>query len=127
MAELQSLNNYTEAIIGAAFKVSNELGAGFLEKVYENAMAVELRQSNLHFSQQQLFTVRYKGVVVGEYIADFVIENRVILEIKALSALDKAHTAQCLNYLKASSLSLALLINFGSPRVQIKRIAGRQE
>ncbi len=126
MTELQSLKQYTETIIGAAFKVSNELGTGFLEKVYENAMAVELRQCNLQFTQQQPFIVRYKGFVVGEYIADFVIENQVILEIKALSSLDKVHTAQCLNYLKASGLSLALLVNFGSPRVQIKRIAGAQ-
>ncbi|MBX3003704.1 MAG: GxxExxY protein [Anaerolineales bacterium] len=119
------LNILTEVVIGAAFRISNTLGAGFLEKVYENAMEVELRSNNVQFTQQQPFTVRYKGFVVGDYIADFVIQKQLIVEVKALTSLDKAHTAQCLNYLKASGLSLALLINFGTPRVQIKRIAGR--
>jgi GxxExxY protein len=122
-ADFQNLNPVTEKIIAAAYKVSNTLGAGFLEKVYENAMAVELRQSGLQIAQQQSFIIRYSNVVVGEYVADFVMEKQVILEIKALKMLDQTHIAQCLNYLKAANLLLALLINFGTPRIQIKRLA----
>lgn len=123
--ELRKLSSITEKIIGSAYKVSNTLGSGFLEKVYENAMAVELRQSGLAITQQKPFIIRYENVVVGEYYADLIVEDQVIVELKAQAALDKVNVAQCLNYLRATSLPLALLINFGTPRVQIKRVAGR--
>ncbi len=112
----------TERIIGAAFKVHNELGMGFLEKVYENALAYELRESGLNVQSQQSLTVRYLGVVVGDYVADLVVEQNVLLEIKAIQALNQSHTAQLLNYLKATGLRVGLLLNFGTPKLQLKRL-----
>ena len=112
----------TEAIIGAAYEVSNALGAGFLEKVYENAMCHELRKRGLSVVQQQPVRVVYDGVVVGDYVADLVVEREVIVELKAVKALDSIHQAQCMNYLKATNLTVALLMNFGNPTVEVKRI-----
>ena len=102
--------------------MSNTLGAGFLEKVYENAMAYELGQAGFVVQQQQPVKVRYKGVVVGEYIADLLIDQTILLELKAVKALDDAHMAQCMNYLKATSLKICLLSNFGKPKAEIQRI-----
>lgn len=113
----------TERIIGCAFKVGNALGSGFLEKVYENALAHELRKAGLHVAQQVPIKVWYDGVVVGEYIADLAVEGVVIVELKAGKALDQAHLAQCINYLTATRMPVAILINFGK-RVEFKRIAG---
>ena len=110
----------TERIIGAAFTVGNRLGCGFLEKIYENALVIELRKAGLRIAQQQLTKVVYDEVVVGTYVADVVVEDSVLLEIKAVKFLDEIHSAQCLNYLNATSLTLYLLINFGRPRVEIK-------
>ena len=115
-------NLLTETIIGCAFRVSNNLGCGFLEKVYENALVIELRRAGLHIAQQQLMKVLYDEVVVGTYLADVVVEDSVLVEIKAVKLLDEIHSAQCLNYLKAKGLSLCLLINFGRQRVDIKRL-----
>jgi GxxExxY protein len=116
------LNDISERIIGCAYKVSNTLGYGFLEKVYENALALELRESGLHVSQQQPVTVRYHGRVVGEYVADLLVEGLVLAELKCVTALDQAHVAQCLNYLKATELRLCLLLNFGRARIEIRRV-----
>ncbi len=116
------LNETTEKIIGCAYQVSNTLGAGFLEKVYENALVHELRKSGLEVKQQAPIEVRYDGVKVGEYFADMLVENSVIVEAKAVKAFDQTHSAQSLNYLKATGLKVCLLINFGAPRIQIKRI-----
>ena len=113
----------TERIIGCAFRVMNTLGAGFLEKVYENALAQELREAGLQFCQQQAVTVRYHNVIVGEYMTDLVVEKTVVVELKAVKALDRVHTAQCINYLKATGLPVCLLINFGKPRLEIQRLA----
>jgi len=113
----------TERIIACAFKVSNALGVGFLEGVYEKALLHELRKVGLEAKRQEPLTVRYDDVVVGEFFADILVEDSVILELKAVKALDSSHFAQCLNYLKATNLHLALLINFGTPRIQLKRIA----
>ena len=120
---LGALNELTKKIIGCAFAVSNTLGCGFLEKVYENALTLELRKSGLDVIQQQPVNVLYNGVVVGEYFADIMVEKVLIVEIKALSALTDAHKAQIINYLKATGLKLGLLINFGRPKVEIKRAA----
>jgi GxxExxY protein len=120
----EDLNPITKKIIACAFKVSNSLGAGFLERVYENALAIELKRNGLTVEQQKEIVIRYDGFIVGEYFADLVIENKVIIEIKAVKAFDQIHMAQCLNYLRATKLPLALLINFGSPKVQVKRIVG---
>ena len=120
--ELESFNPITEKIIGCAYTVSNALGAGFLEKVYENALAHELRKAGLKVQQQHPIQVRYDGIVVGDYIADLFIEDCILVELKAVKALDEIHQAQCLNYLKATGLRLCLLINFGKTRVEIKRL-----
>jgi GxxExxY protein len=121
--DLTHLNPLTEKIIGCVFKVSNTLGPGFLEKVYENALAHELRKAGLDFRQQYPISVLYDGTVVGEFLADLLVNEQVIIELKAVKNLDDAHLAQCLNYLKATGLPLCLLINFGTPRVQVKRVA----
>ena len=120
------IDELTGKIIGCAYKVSNELGCGFLEKVYENALAHELRKNGLSAAQQHAIKVYYDGVVVGDYAADILVENRVILELKAVRALDNVHRAQCLNYLKATGLPICLLMNFGKPKLDLKRIAGRR-
>ena len=122
-ADSKHLNDLSELIIGRAFVVSNTLGAGFLEKVYENALAHELRKAGLSVRQQHNVEVRYDDVIVGAYVADLLIENAVLVELKSLRVLDQIHTAQCLNYLKATRLSLCLLLNFGNPRLEIKRFA----
>lgn len=118
----KELDAITEKIIGCAYTVSNKLGAGFLEKVYENALAHESRKVNLHVSQQHGIVVKYDGIVVGEYAADLLVEDKVIVELKAVKNLDDIHLAQCLNYLKATGLHVCLLINFGKSKVEVKRI-----
>jgi GxxExxY protein len=111
----------TRSVIGCAYQVSNELGCGFLEKVYENAMVVALRKAGLAVQQQVRFAVKYEGVEVGEYIADLVVENTVLVELKAVKAFDEIHQAQCINLLRATGLPVCLLINFGLPAVKLKR------
>ena len=118
-----SINSITEKIIGCSYTISNTLGCGFLEKVYENALAYELRKSGLIVSQQHLIKVFYEGIIVGEYIADLFVNNSVIVEVKANKGLEESQIAQCLNYLKATKQKIGLLINFGKPRVEIKRVA----
>ena len=120
----KELNELTEAIIGCAFAVGNGLGSGFLEKVYENALVHELRKHHLRAEQQSQVAVHYDGVVVGEYFADILVEETVIVELKAAREMNDVFVAQCLNYLKATGLPVCLLINFGKPRVEIKRLRG---
>jgi GxxExxY protein len=120
---LGKINQITERIIGCSYTVSNTLGCGFLEKVYENALAYELIKAGFKVLQQHEIEVYYDGVVVGKYIADLFVEDSVIVEIKANSGLDDSQKAQCLNYLKATNLKIGLLINFGKPRIEIKRVA----
>jgi GxxExxY protein len=117
----RDLDSITAKIIGCIYKVSNTLGSGFLEKVYENALALELRKSGLKAQQQHGIKVRYDGAVVGEFAADLLIEEKVIIELKTTKALDDVHMAQCVNYLKATGLSVCLLINFGKPKAEIRR------
>lgn len=104
----------TERIIGAAYEVHNELGFGFLEKVYENALAIELQEQGLSVRQQEPVQVFYKGHLVGDYVADLVVEDKVVVELKAVKLLDKAHEVQLVNYLKATRMEVGLLLNFGS-------------
>jgi GxxExxY protein len=112
--------NLTSLIIGGAFKVHRVLGSGFLEKVYENALAAELRSKGLDVQQQSPVTVVYESVVVGEYFADLLIENRVICELKAMDTLIRIHEVQLVNYLIATGMDTGLLINFGK-RVCVRR------
>jgi GxxExxY protein len=113
----------SEKIIGAAFAVQRELGCGFLEKVYENALVYELRSLSLRVTPQAPIAVKYKGVAVGMYFPDILVEGRVVVEIKAVEALAPIHEAQILHYLKATGIELGLLLNFATPRVQIRRFA----
>ena len=116
------LNALCEQAIGAAFRVSNTLGSGFVEKVYENALAMELRKADLKVEQQKPFRVFYDGSVVGEFACDILVEECLIVELKAATALDDIHLAQCLNYLKAAGLQICLLLNFGRPKLDIRRV-----
>jgi GxxExxY protein len=116
----------THAIIGCAYRVANALGVGFLEKVYENALAHECRKAGLEVRQQHPISVRYDGIVVGTYDADLLVENRVLVELKVCRATDNIYVAQCLNYLKATSLPVCLLVNFGTSRIQVKRLLNPQ-
>jgi GxxExxY protein len=109
-------------IIGAAMEVHRILGPGFLEAVYETALAHELTLRGIRFEAQKRLPVYYKGQLVGDYVADFVVEDQIILEIKAVSALTAAHEAQAHNYLTATGLRLAILLNFGATSLQQKRI-----
>ena len=113
----------SERVISCAFEVSNTLGAGFVEQVYENALCIELERAGIPFRRQQRYVVRYKNENIGNYIADIVVEDKLLIELKALSALNREHEAQLMNYLKASGIEVGLLLNFGTPRIGMKRIA----
>lgn len=110
------------AIVGAAMEVHRALGPGFLEAVYEAALAHELSLRDIPFERQKRLPVRYKGQLVGDYIADLVIENQIVLELKAVSKFNPAHKSQAHNYLAATGLRLAILLNFGTASLQQKRI-----
>ena len=116
-----NIDDITYAINGAVFEVNKVLGSGFLEKVYENALMVELKRRGLQAKSQVPLKVIYKGETVGEYFADIVVENKVLIELKAVDQLAKGHEAQLLNYLHATGIKVGLLINFNGPRAEIKR------
>jgi GxxExxY protein len=109
-------------IVGLAFEVHRELGFGFLEKVYENALMVLFQESGIKAFQQVPIVVPFHGQIVGEYVADIVVEDSIILELKALDRISEIHKAQTLNYLKATSFRLALLVNFGKYKLEHKRL-----
>jgi GxxExxY protein len=115
------INELTYVINAAVFEVNRVLGAGFLEKVYEKALLIELVQRGLKAESQVPIIVSYKGNEVGEYYADIVVENQVIIELKAVDSLQNIHQAQLLNYLKATGYKTGLLVNFSHPKAQIKR------
>jgi GxxExxY protein len=115
-------NLITETIIGCSYTVANALGNGFLEKVYENALAYELRKQGLQVEQQHSIPVHYDQVVVGDYFSDLLVNGVVLIELKAAKGIEEIHKAQCIHYLKATGLTICLLINFGTPKIQIKRI-----
>src|SRR5690242_2171435 len=116
-----ALNQISEKVIGCAYKVSNTLGCGFLEKVYEKALIHEVKKEGLKVKSQYPITVNYDGEIVGEYIADLLVEDCLLVELKAVDVLDKVYFAQCLNYLKATGLKSCLLLNFGRTKIQVKR------
>lgn len=109
-------------IVGLAMQIHSELGFGFLEKVYENSMMVLFRRENIMAKQQVPISVSFDGEIVGDYYADIVIEDKIILELKAIEKITDAHKAQALNYLKATGLKLAIIINFGKQRLEYERI-----
>jgi GxxExxY protein len=109
-------------IIGFAIQVHNELGYGFLEKVYENALMVLLKSERIPAKQQAAISVYFLGEVVGEYYADILVDNKIILEIKSVEKIIQAHRAQALNYLKATGLKLAIILNFGKEKLEFQRL-----
>lgn len=115
-------SDLTEMILGAFFKVYNNLGYGFSEKVYENALAIELRILGLKASQQVPLEVYYEGSLVGEYAADILVNEVVMLELKAVRQLNQDHDAQLLNYLKATPVEVGLLLNFGPKPQHLRRV-----
>jgi hypothetical protein len=115
-------NEAAQKVVGGAYEVSNTLGAGFLEKVYERALAYELVLKGLRVQTQASFTVAYKGHEVGVYFADLVVEGLIVVELKCVESFAPEHMATCINYLRASGIKLALLINFQKPRVEWKRV-----
>ena len=116
------INEITYAINGAVFEVNRILGPGFLEKVYEKALLIELKRRGLNAGSQVPIRVFYKDNTVGEYIADLLVEGKVIVELKTVEKLDKVHEAQLLNYLKATGIQVGLLVNFKHPKAEIKRM-----
>jgi GxxExxY protein len=112
----------TRGIIGAAFAVYKEFGYGFLAKVYENALLIELADRNLKAESQKPVAVAYRGRVVGNYLADIVVEDKVLVELKAEKAYNQKHEAQLIHYLKATNIKVGLLINFGESTCKPKRI-----
>jgi len=116
------INDITYAINGAVFEVNRILGSGFLEKVYENALLVELKRRGLKAESQVPIRVLYKKSVVGEYIADILVEDKVIVELKTVETLEKIHEAQLLNYLKATGIRVGILVNFKHPKAEIRRM-----
>lgn len=109
-------------VIGAALEVHNTLGCGFLEKVYENAVTVALNKNGLQSMQQAQVKVYFRGEVVGEYFADVLVENKIILELKCVERILDIHRAQMINYLKATGIRLGIIINFARPRLEYERI-----
>ena len=116
------INELTYEINGAVFEVNRVLGPGFLERVYQNALMVELRNRGLKAESQAAITVDYKDNVVGEYIADVLVEEKVILELETVDRLEKIHEAQLLNYLRATGIKIGILVNFKHIRAEIKRM-----
>lgn len=116
------LNDITYAINGAVFEVNRVLGPGFLEKVYENALLIELNKRGLKVESQVPIKVRYKGGIVGEYLADIIVEGKVLVELKTVENLDKVHQAQLLNYLRATGIKVGLLVNMKHTKAEIKRM-----
>jgi GxxExxY protein len=113
-------DDLTQNVIGCAYKVHNTLGSGFLEKINENALRIELKRTGIDSRQQEPISVRYEGQVVGDYFADLWVDNRLIVEVKAVQSLHRDHEVQLVNYLTATGVDNGLLINFG-PSVQVKR------
>jgi GxxExxY protein len=113
-------DDLTQKIIGCAYTVHNKLGPGFLEKVYENALRIELEKLGLVVKQQEPINVTYDGQVVGEYQADLWVDERIVIELKAAQTLVKQHEVQLVNYLTATGINNGLLLNFG-PSMQVKR------
>jgi GxxExxY protein len=118
----KEMNDLTHQIIGAALQVMHVLGYGFLEKVYENALVIQLRRLGLKVQQQVSLRVYFEGECVGEYVADIMVNDCVIIEMKAVEEIGNAHLAQCLNYLKATNMRVCILMNFGRTKLEWKRV-----
>lgn len=115
----------TAKILEACFEVSNDLGIGYIESVYENALFVALIQKGIKVERQVLLKVKFRGVIVGDFKADMIVDGKVLSELKAVDTLAKAHYAQLLNYLKTTGIEVGMVINFGNPRLQYRRFENR--
>ena len=114
----------TGKVIGACYTVHNELGCGFYEKVYQEALAIVLKEDNIAFEREKHLPIKFHGKILDcDYIADFVIDNTIILELKAVSEINSVYESQVINYLKATGLQVGLLVNFGSEELQVRRLA----
>ena len=122
---MNGVDSLTEHVLGAVFEVTNTLGAGFLEKVYQRALLRELALRCIRATAEASFSVTYKGHSVGDYFADLLVEGVLVIELKCVERLCSEHSAQCLNYLRASGRSVCLLVNFQKPTVEWKRIVHR--
>ena len=116
------MNKLVEKVVGAVYEVANTLGSGFLEKVYERALLIELRLLGLRAEDQVPIRVQYKGEAVGDYYADILVEGKLIAELKCVEGVSHEHMAQTLNYLKATNHRIGLLVNFQHPKVDWKRV-----
>ena len=123
--EARELDATSAKVIACSHRVQNVLGCGFLEKVYENALCLELRRGGLEVQQQLPLRVMYGGVVVGDYVPDLLVEGSLIIEIKAVTGISPPHRQQCLNYLRAGNFSLGLLLNFGRAHLEVGRVVYR--
>ena len=112
----------TDKIIELAIKIHKKLGAGFIEKVYEKALMIELKKTNMRFEKQMPRRVEYDGILMGDQRVDFIIENKVIVELKAVTELGTIHKAQMISYLKTANKKVGLLLNFARPQLEIKRV-----
>ena len=121
MAEAESAYDFAGCVIGLAMKVHSALGAGFLEAVYKNALALEMRRVGLHVEPEKPIRVMYEGEPVGLFTADMLVDGRLIVEAKAVHALVKAHEVQLVNYLTATGIDEGLLLNFGAPRLEYEK------
>jgi GxxExxY protein len=118
----EALNDLSKRVISCALIVAGTLGTGFAERIYEAALAHELRKTGLLVAQQRRISVWYDNVNIGDFTVDLLVEDDLLVELKAVRALEDTHRGQCLNYLKATGLRLCLLLNFGTPRLEIKRV-----
>ena len=112
----------TENILGACFEVMNELGSGFLESIYEKALLIALREKGLKADSQKPISVSFRSEAVGDFYADIIVEDQVIIELKTVKSLLPEHQAQVINYLTATGIEVGLLVNFGSSRLEYKRL-----
>jgi GxxExxY protein len=115
-------SDISEKIIGCCFEIAKELGSGFLENVYKNALFIAMRQKGLNISAEQVFEVIFRKHKIGKYVADLIVENLVIIELKCCKVLLPEHQAQLINYLKASGMPVGLLVNFGNQKLEYKRL-----
>ena len=121
------LNHLTSGILKVCFEVSNELGCGYLESIYEKSLIIALREEGLNCESQSPLQVKFRGNFVGEFTPDIVVEKCVLLELKAVKKIAPGHIAQVLNYLKASGLPVGMLINFGNAKLEYRRFNSRFE
>ena len=117
--------NLTNQILAACFEVSNDLGAGFLESVYQNALMLALKTKELEVEREFPLSVFFRGEIVGQFFADILVERKIIIELKAVTALTDIHKAQVINYLKATGVEVGLLVNFGNPKLEYRRFENR--